>query len=117
MGVPLVATNDMHYLKPEDYDAQDVLLCLQTKRKKTDADRMEMHGRDFYYKSAKRCMMFRAYPGSAGEYCKNRGNVRSGDRIGEYPIAAFDVPEGYDGNSYLEKKCRDGLEKKIWQDL
>ena len=90
---------------------------LADKRKKTDADRMEMHGRDFYYKSAKRCMMFRAYPEALENTVKIAEMCDLEIELGNIQLPHFDVPEGYDGNSYLEKKCRDGLEKKIWQDL
>jgi len=112
-NIPLVATNDVHYLRPEDYDAQDVLLCLQTKRKKADTDRMEMHGRDFYYKKAEEMYkVFAHIPEALENTLKIAEMCNVEIELGKIQLPHFDVPEGFDGDSYLEKICRDGLEKR-----
>ena len=51
LGLPLVATNDVHFLRPEDVETQDVLLCIQTNRKVSETDRLRFTGDQFYFKS------------------------------------------------------------------
>ena len=62
-GIPLVATNDVHYLKKEDWEMQDVLMCIQTKRTLDDPARMRMQTHEFYMKSGdEMAELFKAYP-------------------------------------------------------
>ncbi len=62
-GIPLVATNDVHYLKKEDWEMQDVLMCIQTKRTLDDPSRMKMQTHEFYMKSGdEMAELFKAYP-------------------------------------------------------
>lgn len=113
LGVPLVATNDIHYLQAEDYDAQDVLLCLQMKKKKGDDDRMAMHGRDFYYKPAKEMAeAFKDAPEAVANTLVIAEKCNLEIELGKVQLPHFDVPAGFDGNSYLRKICEDGLVKR-----
>lgn len=113
LGVPLVATNDLHYLRPDDYEAQDVLLCLQTKRKKDERDRMAMHGRDYYYKTAKE--MYEAFA-DVPEACENTLKIAEmcnlEIELGHIQLPYFALPEGVTGDAYLRLKCEEGLMKR-----
>lgn len=113
LDIPLVATNDLHYLKPTDYDAQDVLLCLQTKKKKNDTDRMQMHGRDFYYKTAEE--MYQAFahiPEALENTVKIAELCNLEIPLGEVSLPVFPVPEGKTEQELLEDWCREGLVKR-----
>jgi len=113
LGVPLVATNDIHYLNQEDYDVQDVLLCLQTKKKKEDEDRMEMQGQDFYYKPAKEMKeAFKDIPEAVANTLAIAEKCNLEIELGKIQLPHFEVPAGYDGNSYLRKITEDGLLKR-----
>lgn len=116
LDIPLVATNDLHYLKPTDYDAQDVLLCLQTKRKKNDTDRMQMHGRDFYYKSAEE--MYRVFahvPEALENTVKIAEMCNLEIPLGEISLPVFPVPAGQTEQEVLVEWCHEGLLKRYGQ--
>ncbi len=113
LDVPLVATNDLHYLRQEDWEAQDVLLCLQTKKKKDDKDRMRMEGQDFYYKSAKEMEeAFKEVPEAIENTLKIAEMCDVEIRLGNIQLPYFKVPEGLDGNDYLRQLCEEGLKKR-----
>ena len=57
MGIPLVATSDVHYVMPEDAEAQDILLCVNTGKFRTDAKRMRMETKEFYLPARTRCTL------------------------------------------------------------
>ncbi len=113
LGAPLLATNDIHYLRPDDYDVQDVLLCLQTKKKKEDNDRMKMEGQDYYYKPARQMWQ------ELGDWPEALENtLRVADKcnvqleLGQVQLPYFPVPAGQDGNSYLRQLCLAGVKKR-----
>jgi DNA polymerase III subunit alpha len=112
-NVPLVATNDVHYLRPEDHDVQDVLLCLQTKSKRDDEQRMRMDGRDFYLKSGRE--MSEAFP-EAPDAIENTVKIAAACdldlELGKIQLPYFAVPDGFDGVGYLTKLARAGIEKR-----
>jgi DNA polymerase-3 subunit alpha len=113
LNIPLIATNDIHYLNSADYDVQDVLLCLQTKKKKGDQNRMEMHGGDYYYKSAKEMAeAFKNIPEALENTLKIAEMCELEIKLGEIQLPSFHVPAGYDDNGYLKKICKDGLDKR-----
>ncbi len=117
MNVPLVATNDLHYLHREDYDAQDVLLCLQTKRKKNDVDRMAMHGQDFYYKTAAEMReIFKDVPEAVENTLKIAEACNLEIKLGEITLPIFPVPEGMTEFGLLRQWCHEGLEKRYQKD-
>lgn len=112
-GVPLVATNDSHYLKKEDAEAQDVLICLQNKKKKEDVDRMNMTSYDTSFKSAKEMTEdFKHVPEAIANTLKIAEKCNLEIELGNIQLPFFEVPKGYDGNSYLKKICEDGLKKR-----
>ncbi|MCR5797114.1 MAG: DNA polymerase III subunit alpha [Eubacterium sp.] len=109
-GIPLVATNDSHYTYAEDEEAHDILLCIQTRKTVEDEDRMRYEGGQFYLKSPEEMAQVFSYAPEALENTHKiaeRCNVEI--TFGEYKLPHFDVPEGYDSESYLRKLCDDGL--------
>ncbi len=111
LGVPLVATNDSHYLRKEDDEAQDILLCLQNKKKKDDDNRMKMIGYgDYSVRSNKDMIAAFAHVPEAIEntlVIAEKCNVNI--ELNNIQLPYFEVPEGYDGDSYLRYLCEEGL--------
>ncbi|HVR30275.1 MAG TPA: DNA polymerase III subunit alpha [Thermoanaerobaculia bacterium] len=113
-GVPLVATNDCHYLRHEDSFAHDVLLCIGTQKTLDDPDRLRYHGEQFYLKSADE--MLRALPGDA---IAIENTLRIAEQCnleiptGSFHLPEFPVPAGYTRDSYLTQVAREGLEVRL----
>ncbi len=114
LGVPLVATNDSHYVRPEDAEAQDILLCLQNKKKIEDTDRMKMIGFGDYSirPIAEMKKVFAYVPEAITNTLKIAEMCNVEISLGETQLPHFEVPDSYDGNSYLLHLCEVGLEKK-----
>jgi DNA polymerase-3 subunit alpha len=114
LGVPLVATNDSHYVKPEDAEAQDILLCLQNKKKIEDTDRMRMIGFGDYSirPNAEMKRVFAHVPEALENTLKIAKMCNVEIALGEVQLPNFEVPANYDGNSYLRHLCERGLEKR-----
>lgn len=112
-GIPMVATNDTHYIKAEDANAHDILLCIQTGKIVTDTDRMKYEGGQYYLKSAEE--MERLFP-YAKEALENTNKIADMCNVeivfGEQKVPEFDVPEEYDAFSYLKHLCEEGLKKR-----
>ncbi len=115
-GIPLVATNDIHYTYKEDQAAHDILLCIQTNKKVNDEDRMRYKGGQFYLKSPDE--MYELFP-YAKEALKNTYEIAQRCKVdfefGVTKLPKYDIPEGYDGSSYLRKLCSEGLEARYPQ--
>ncbi len=112
-GIPLVCTNDIHYVRAEDWEAHDVLLCIQTQAKVQDEDRMRYEGGQYYMKSADEMAELFPYAPEALANTKkisDRCNVEF--EFGKYKLPVFEVPEGYTAYEYLEKMCREGLKER-----
>jgi len=110
-GIPLVATNDIHYTYESDVQAHDILLCIQTQKKVTDENRMRYEGGQFFLKSPEEMLELFPYAKEALENTHEiaeRCNVEI--EFGEYKLPKFDVPEGYTALEYLQKLCREGFE-------
>ncbi len=115
-NVPLVATNDAHYLNKEDDESHDVLLCLQTKRKKKEPGRMNMLGEDFSVKPMRQMIdEFKDVPEAISNTNKIAEMCNVEIEMGKYHLPLFEVPRGYDDKKYLEKLCKEGLEKRYGQ--
>ncbi len=111
-GLPLVATNDAHYLFREDAQAHDVLLCIGTGKKVQDEERFRFDSQEFYLKSADD--MARVFPDHP-EALTN--TVRVAEMCdftlrGVSSLPAFDVPPGFTIESYFEKVTRDGFAER-----
>ena len=112
-GIPLVATNDCHYLYKEDAEAHDVLICIQTQKNVYDKDRMKYEGGQFYVKSPEEMEeVFHYIPEAIHntEEIARRCNVEI--EFGKYHLPLYPVPEGYTSLSYLNKLCEDGFKKR-----
>lgn len=112
-GIPLVATNDIHYTLDSDAQAHDILLCIQTQKKVTDENRMRYEGGQFYLKSPEEMQQIFPY---AVEALENTHKIAERCHVeiefGDYKLPKYDVPEGYTALEYLQKLCREGLEKR-----
>jgi DNA polymerase III subunit alpha len=109
-GIPLVATNDCHYLTQADSHAQEVLMCIQTGKTMSDAQRMKFATDQFYFKTAEEMAhVFRELPDAVTRTVAiaDRCNVKI-QRVGN-PFPEFKVPEGHTTDSYFERVVRDGF--------
>lgn len=109
-GIELVATNDVHYTYAEDWEAHDILLCIQTGKKLSDENRMRYEGGQYYVKSEEEMRELFPYAQQALENTQkiaDRCHVEI--EFGVTKLPHFDVPEGYDSWTYLNKLCHDGL--------
>ena len=116
-GVPLVATNDAHYLTREDSYIQDVLLCIQTGKTMDDPDRMRFETQEFYIKSEEEMRsLFPAVPEAFDNTQKIADRCQVDFTFGEYHLPAFQYPEGYDGWGWFSKLCNDGYARRYPDD-
>ena len=113
LDIPLVVTNDVHYIREEDAVPHDILLCIQTGKLVTDKDRMRYEGGQFFLKSEEE--MQKVFP-YAREAMENTHKIAERCNVeivfGEQKVPKFDVPEGYDAFSYLKELCEKGLVKR-----
>ena len=109
-GIELVATNDVHYTYAEDAEPHDILLCLQTGKKLSDENRMRYEGGQYFVKSEEEMRTLFPYAAQAIDNTQkiaDRCHVEI--EFGVTKLPHFDVPEGYDSWSYLNKLCHEGL--------
>lgn len=113
-GIPLVCTNDCHYLKREDYLAHDALLCIQTGKKMEDADRMRFGTDQLYLKSPEEMKeLFKEAPKSIENTLKIAEECNLELEFDKTYLPHFPLPEGYDNlDSYLEFLVQKGFEKR-----
>ena len=112
-GLPLVVTNDAHYLRKEDAEAHDVLLCIQTGKTVDDENRMRYEPQNFYLRSTEEmAALFPDYP----DAIENTGKIAEMCNVeftfGKYHLPEFKLPEGYDSFSYLKKLCDEGYAER-----
>ena len=108
-GIPLVCTNDAHYLRKEDAEAHDVLLCIQTGKLLEDENRMRYEPRNFYLRSEGEMVeLFGDYEGAIENTAKIAEMCNVEFTFGKYHLPEFRLPEGYDSFSYLQKLCDEG---------
>ena len=110
LDIPLVVTNDVHYTYADDADSHDILLCLQTAKKLTDTDRMRYEGGQYYVKSEEEMKGLFPYAWEAVENTQriaDRCNVEI--EFGVTKLPKYDVPDGFNSWSYLNKLCDEGL--------
>ncbi len=122
-GIPLVATSDVHYVESDDWDIQDILLCINTGKKRADDDRMKMETHEFYFRSQEE--MYKAFPGQEAAVARSqeiadRCNVEL--ELGKRFFPVFVPPEGKDEVDYLREVAVRGLRDryidtpKRWKD-
>ena len=112
-GLPLVVTNDAHYLRREDARMQDVLLCIQTGKTVDDENRMKFATEEFYLKSEEELRQL--FPGCE-EAFENTVKIADACNLDfvfhEYHLPSFPVPEGYTNEEYFQKLCHDGFRER-----
>jgi DNA polymerase-3 subunit alpha len=112
-GIPLVATNDIHYIYDSDAQAHDILLCIQTGKKLADENRMRYEGGQYYCKSEEE--MRRLFP-YAQEALDNTHKIAEMCDVeivfGEQKVPKFDVPNNGDAFEYLKSLCEEGIVKR-----
>ncbi|MEP6645086.1 MAG: DNA polymerase III subunit alpha [Acidobacteriaceae bacterium] len=114
LGLPLVATNDSHYLCEDDAHAQDVMVCIQTGKSIRDEKRMKFQGTDFYVKNYDQ--MYRVFKDSPEVLTRTldiaeRCNMHL-EKVSD-PFPHFDVPPGYTLDSYFEHVSREGFARRL----
>ncbi len=117
LDIPLVATNDCHYTYEDDAEAHDLLLCIQTGKKVSDEDRMRYEGGQYYVKSEEEMRALFPY---AQQAIDNTAKIAERCHVeiefGVTKLPHFEVPEGYDSWTYLNKLCLDGLNERYPDD-
>jgi len=116
--VKLIATNDVHYLNPDDAEAQDILLCIQTKKKQIDTGRMNMMGEDFSFASPeKMANIFSYIPEAIENTVKLAETCNLEIELGKILLPRFEVPENETPASYLTKLCQKGLLERYGENI
>lgn len=115
LNLELVATNDVHYLEKEDSEAQDALLCVQTRKLISDEKRMKMADNpDFYLKTTEEMIeLFADYPEAIENTVKIAERCNIEIPTGQLIFPKFPLPEGETSESYFRKLAYEGLEKKF----
>ena len=112
-GLPLVVTNDAHYLRREDARMQDVLLCIQTGKTVDDENRMKFETEEFYLKSEEELRAL--FPG-CDEAFENTAKIAQRCNLEftfhEYHLPAFPVPDGYSNEAYFRELCFNGFRER-----
>ena len=113
-GIPLVCTNDAHYLTREDARTQDVLMCIQMGKTVDDPGRMKFETEEFYVKSEEEmAALFARYPGALENTQKIADLCEVEFQFGTYHLPEFKLPEGWtDGDAYFEKLCLEGFRRR-----
>jgi len=110
IGIPMVATNDVHYVDQADADAQDVMLCINTGRFRTDTTRMKMDGQEYYLRSPEE--MYSSFTGIEEAVSRTQEIADSVDidlKLGERHFPTFEPPQELSSMDYLRQLCLDGL--------
>ena len=112
-GLPLVVTNDAHYLRREDAKMQDVLLCIQTGKTVDDQNRMKFQTEEFYVKSEEELKeLFPGLPEAFENTAKIAERCNLEFTFHEYHLPAFPVPEGYTNEGYFRELCHQGFRER-----
>ena len=112
-GIPLVATNDAHYLRKEDSKMQSILICIQTGKTVQDADKLEFETDEFYLKSTEEMYdLFSIAPDACENTVKIADMCNFDFEFGVTKLPYFEAPDGMDNQVYFEKLCREGLVRR-----
>jgi DNA polymerase-3 subunit alpha len=114
LSLPVVATNDCHYLQREDARAHEVLLCIQTGKTLSDKDRMKFSSDEFYFKSPEEMAdLFKDIPQALSHTMEIMEQCNLELKFEEKHIPKISVPAGNSLESYLEKLSQEGLERRL----
>ena len=112
-GIPLVVTNDAHYLRKEDAYSHDVLLCIQTGKTLNDINRMKYEPQNFYLRSTEEmAALFPTHPEAIENTGRIAGRCNLEFTFGKYHLPEFQLPEGYDSATYLRELCDKGFAER-----
>lgn len=113
-GIPLVATNDAHYLRKEDAEMQDILMCIQMGKTVDDPNRLRMETSELYVKSTEEmAALFPDYPEAVENTVKIAELCNMDFQFGVHHLPEFKLPEGYtDGDAYFQKLCEEGFARR-----
>ena len=112
-GLPLVVTNDAHYLRKEDAQMQDVLLCIQTGKTVDEPGRMKFQTEEFYLKSEEELRsLFPNYDEAFDNTVRIAEMCNLDFVFNEYHLPSFPVPEGFTNEQYFRKLCYEGFEER-----
>ena len=113
LGIPLVATSDCHYVDPEDSEAQDVMLCINTGKFRTDPTRMRMDGNQYYLRSPEE--MYAKFQGLEDAVARSQEIADTVDidlELGRRHFPVYDVPAESTAETYLRELCIKGLKER-----
>lgn len=113
LGIPLVATSDVHYVRREDAVAQDILLCINTGKTRSDANRMRMETNEFYLRSPEE--MYQVFSGLETAVQQSQeiaDRVEIELELGRRHFPVFTPPEGRSSEDYLRELCLEGLRQR-----
>ncbi|KXZ40456.1 DNA-directed DNA polymerase III (polc) [Alkalithermobacter thermoalcaliphilus JW-YL-7 = DSM 7308] len=113
LNIPLVATNDVHYVDKEDAKVHDILLCIQTGKTLKDENRMKFESDQFYLKSQEEMYdLFSNVPSALENTVKIANMCNLEFDFNQIHLPRYDVPDGYTPSTYLRKLCQDGLKER-----
>ena len=111
-GIPLVVTNDCHYIKKDDSYLHQILLCIQTNHTINDPDKMEFTTDEFYFKSEEEMRsLFKAYPEAYDNTVEIAKRCNVEFEFGKTKLPHFEVPDNQDHFEYFKNKCIEGLHR------
>ena len=117
LDIPLAATNDCHYINAEDWEAHDILLCIQTGKKVADENRMRYEGGQYYVKSEEEMReLFSYIPEAIDNTAKIAERCNVEIEFGVTKLPRYEVPEGCDSWGYLNHLCSEGLKERYPED-
>src|SRR3989338_272832 len=117
-GIPLIATNDSHYLRPEDADAQDILMLINTGADPNDPERLSLKDIDVSMKPPEEMAeLFKDYPEAIENTQKIADLCNFSFELGKVQLPTFEVPGGKTPESYLTELCEIGLEKRFGKNI
>jgi DNA polymerase III subunit alpha len=113
MGLPVVATSDTHYVDPEDAEAQDVMLCINTGKYRTDSSRMKMDGNQYFLRTPEQ--MYEKFPGLSDAVARSQeiaDTVNIDLELGKHYFPNFECPRQLTPLEYLRELCLKGLRER-----
>ena len=117
LDIPLAATNDCLYINAEDWEAHDILLCIQTGKKVADENRMRYEGGQYYVKSEEEMReLFSYIPEAIDNTAKIAERCNVEIEFGVTKLPRYEVPEGYDSWGYLNHLCSEGFKERYPED-